>query len=236
MRKLLMAVLTICVLGNFAFADKKADNLMKAVFDNADAITSADVTVESVVTEKRANKTTEKTDLKKILMKKPNKMKITYLDAVGATGSAAINVLNASTLAVSGQNTQIVDKNASLYPECLFNITGFLKDFNLTILDKDERIKRGMEEVIAIKKGQTLQYPQIRIWVKTGRVQEMKFYSISGKKYYSIKINQYDKKKNIDVPVDITEDVIAQKNSISNRIKYTNVDINKTIPDAEFIQ
>lgn len=110
----------------------------------------------------------------------------------------------------------------------------FFENFDLTIKQKDERIKRGMEEIIAIRKGQDAQYPQIRIFMKNGNVEEMKFYSISGKKYYEVKVNSYEKNKGIDVPVDITEKIHAQKNKIVSSIKYSNVQVNANIADSEF--
>ncbi|HDQ26152.1 MAG TPA: hypothetical protein ENN43_05335 [bacterium] len=131
---------------------------------------------------------------------------------------------------------EIITEKASLYPECLFNITDFLGDFELSTVEKDERIKRGMEEITAVKKGQALRYPQIRLLVKGGRIQEMKFYSISGKNYYSVKVNQYRRVKNVDVPVDITEEIKTRKNSVTNHIRYTNMEVNGPVSDSEFVR
>lgn len=111
----------------------------------------------------------------------------------------------------------------------------FFENFDLSIRQKDDRIKRGREEIIAIRKGQDAQYPQIRIFIKAGLVEEIKFYSAGGKKYYEVKINTYEKTKGIDIPVDITEKITAQNNEIVSSIKYSNIDVNLVISDSEFV-
>jgi hypothetical protein len=126
------------------------------------------------------------------------------------------------------------NKNISLSPSCLFDIKKFLENYDIDTKIRDERIKMGIEEIIAIKKGQKITYPQIRIFVKDGHVQAMKFYSITGKNYYSMKVNNYSKIGNIDMPDDIVEEIKTNKNTISTHIKYTNVQLNQDIDDSEF--
>jgi hypothetical protein len=104
----------------------------------------------------------------------------------------------------------------------------------LTILNKDERIKRGGEEIIAIKKGQKLQYPQIRIFIIEDQVITMKFYDIYGKRYYEVDVKNYAKINGISYPTQIVEKLTSKQNEITNNINYSEVNINTAISDSEF--
>ena len=214
-----------------------AKEMMDKASANMDKISSVDTQVDLNTKDTDNGKKADKVSAtsKRILLKKPGKMKIIYTTpaAPATNGKNKVN----STVQTAAPADVISDdsKAVSLSPACIFDMANFFENFDLSIRQKDERIKRGREEIIAIRKGQDVQYPQIRIFIKGGLVEEMKFYSAGGKKYYEVKIDTYEKTKGIDVPVDITEKIITQNNKIESTIKYSNVEINVEISDSEFM-
>jgi hypothetical protein len=107
------------------------------------------------------------------------------------------------------------------YPDCLFKLREFLTNYDLTVTQKDERIKLGKEEIIAIRKGQTSAYPQIRITIKNDEVKDIRFYSINGKKYYVVKVKMYENINGVKTPSEISEVIIAKNNNIEKNISYS---------------
>ena len=225
--KRLVFILVLVFVISIAYAKDKPEKILEKVFDNMASIISVDaiseMTKENNIYSKKKNEVTKST--KRILIKKPNKQKVVYLDNV-----TKAPIVGVEPLIDTGEITE----NKSLYPVCLFDIERFLTNYELSVTDKDERIKRGREEVVAIKKGQEMSYPQIRIIVKNDQVELIKFYSITGKKYYEVIVNKYGKTKGIDFPEEITEKLYSKKNEIVNTIKYTQIELNETIPDSEF--
>lgn len=109
----------------------------------------------------------------------------------------------------------------NLYPNCIFHIEKFLENYSLTVLKKDERIKLGTEEIIAVPKNQKTAYPQIRIKVKSGQVIEMKFYSATGKKYYEVKLVGKIETSDNAKKIDIKETYFFKENTLENLIHYS---------------
>ncbi len=220
MKRFLLIVLVLSIFVSL-FA-KDAEKIIEKVYKNNANISTLDTLFDMSRKNhiKKDDKFIEKRTVKRILIKKPDKKKI-------------IN-LNKNTLAPLSEAIPEKKAGKNLYPEVLFDMENFLKDYNIFLTKKDERIKRGREEIIAIKKGQKLRYPQIRIAVKNKRAEEIKFYSVLGKKYYHITVDKYIKIKNTYFPAKITEKLIAEKNEITNTINYTDVKLNKSIPDSEF--
>jgi len=130
------------------------------------------------------------------------------------------------------KNFEVVDSSLStpnsqmkvgLYPDCLFRIKSFFSNYDMNIKQKDERIKVGAEEVIAIQKGQQKQYPQIRLFISGTKVREIKFYGPTGKKYYTAKAKKYEQKNGADFPTEIIEKFISKKTTIENTVLYSNI-------------
>ena len=107
------------------------------------------------------------------------------------------------------------------YPDCLFNIEAYFKNYIITIKQKDERIKAGYEEVIAVPQGQTTQYPQVRLFIKGTKVKDIKFYNTLGKKYYTVKVKKYEKINGADFSTIIVEKMISEKTTLENTISYS---------------
>ncbi len=220
MKRLLLIVLVLSI--SVSLFAKDAEKIIEKVYENNACIntldTLFDINRKNYI--KKDNKLIEKRTVKRILIKKPDKKKI-------------IN-LNKNTLAPLSEAIPEKRADKNLYPEVLFDMENFLNDYDVSLTEKDERIKRGREEIVAVKKGQKLKYPQIRIIIINNRVEEIKFYSVLGKKYYHIIVDKYIKVKNLYFPAQITEKLIAEKNEITNTIKYTDIKLNKPIPDSEF--
>jgi hypothetical protein len=134
-------------------------------------------------------------------------------------GNIEKNVTNEFNIS---KNTTPGQVKTGLYPECLFNMKKYFENYNMTVKQKDERIKAGFEEVIAIPQGQTNQYPQVRLFIKGTKVKDIKFYNAQGKKYYTVKIKKYEKINGADFPTLIIEKMISEKTTIENTISYSN--------------
>jgi len=234
MRKLTATVLFIACLGSLVYAGK-AEDLMAQIYLNNAKITTANVTVAENVLDATGNTGTGKTMNKQILLKNPDKIKVIYLDqqVAAANNTSAKKTTSNSPMT----NRVIIDKKAAhLNPECVFDAENFFKNFVMTVKEKDARIKLGRDEVIATRKGQTLPYPQIRLMLKDGKIQTVKFYSIKGQKYYEVKINSYSRISGIDIPDDIVEKTGIKNNVITNKIKYKQIQLNTTISDGVFVK
>ena len=238
MKKIIMVCVASGMLNAVLFG-ASAKEMMDKASVNIGKISSIDAQVDLNSKDSDNVKKTDKENItsKRILLKKPGKMKIMHLTQAMVPADNGKNEAK-STVQKAAPSDIISDdtKPVSLSPACIFDMNKFFENFDLSIKQKDERIKRGREEIVAIRKGQTAQYPQIRIIIMDGLVEEMKFYSISGKRYYEVKVNTYEKSKGIDIPVDITEKITSQNNIIVNNIKYSNIEVNTAIPDSEFIK
>lgn len=218
--------LIIFILANiyaFLFAEN-TENILANVYLNFNKINTLDILLEikQININKKSNGKVEKKNEARILYKKPGKRKIIYINSLNKNIEQTI------------KNENSDKEKIELHPYCLFNIEDFLKNFEIKIKHKDVRIKRGMEEIIAIRKGQATNYPQVRIFVQGNRILEMKFYTATGKKYYELKVIDYKKIEDIEFPIKINEKFIADNNYIINTINYKKIKINKEISDKEF--
>jgi len=119
----------------------------------------------------------------------------------------------------------ITNEKKYLYPKCLYGIDDYLADFNLSLVPKDERIKQGKEEIIAIKNGQDTEYPQIRVVVKGDAVESMKFFAMNGVKYYEIIVDKTAKISTISIPVELTEKFYTEAGTMTNTLKYEGINL-----------
>jgi len=193
-------------------AADKAGQIMEKVFKNMDILESAEIQVNTTIVEKN-----NKRSAQKVKYIKPDKIKSISVDS--NTGEP-LRVENMPEY----QDEEI--KRVSLYPACLFDPGYFYRNYDCSVKEKDERIKRGMEEIIAIRKGQEREYPQIRIFVKTGRIEMIRFYDIYGKRYYELKVKKYEKIKNMEFPVEMVEKMTVNNSKITRVIEYSDIRIN----------
>jgi hypothetical protein len=229
MKRIFIVMSVIVILSTLSFADAASDLLQK-VYANNKQLNTLDVVEDSTTTETAAatNKISVNNESRHILFnKKSEKLKLTYNNAKQKTASnGKVTATNPGTFILSG-------RNASMHPECLYNIEGYLSNFDVKIMKKDERIKRGGEEIVATRKGQKTEFPQIRIFIKNDQVHEMKFYSMTGKKYYELKTHSYSTINGVDVPDSITESIFAKKNRVDSEFRYSNTKVNTTITDNQ---
>lgn len=219
------------------FAGKAAEKQLEKIFKNYSNITTveadADITTEETAANIRGKKI--KSNVKKVLIKKADRQNRTD----NKRNKKKVILLDEKTRQpLSVQQSESMDRKPepapALYPYHLFDPKNYFKNFKLSITVKDERIKIRGEEIIAIRKGQEREYPQIRIDVQNNRIKKMRFYSISGKRYYTMTVNKYIKIKGFDVPVEITEHFNTKKNEIKNDINYTIIRLNEPISDSDF--
>jgi outer membrane lipoprotein-sorting protein len=231
MKKILLITTAAVCFASMLFADT-AENLLKKVYDNNRRITSLDINEDSSTTETvfAGNRKYFRNDSKHILFKNPGKMKI------ARNGPNAGNSVSNSMAAgkTSTAATAIINKDASMHPDCLFNAEVYFKNFNVKIMNRDERIKRGGEEIVATRKEQKTEFPQIRIFIRDNKVREIKFYSATGRKYYEIKVADYATINGLDVPSRIKENVFTSRNKIETDFNYGNIALNTDIPDSSF--
>lgn len=217
-------VLTVLLTPAVIFAGKKAENIMQKVYDNMNSIDTINTYIDTDVLGKD-----KKSMNRKILIKKPNKMKIIPVNSKTKT------LLTDNTYIKSGKTEPFTNNNkVFLYPACLFAPEYFYKNYTLTVKEKDERIKRGMEEIIAIRTGQEREYPQIRLLVKKDQIKRIRFYDMWGKRHYELKIHKYDEFGEVKFPVKMTEKVRTRNDKTIRKINYYNTELNKPIPDSEF--
>ena len=230
MKKTVIAAVLLSVLCGVVIA-ADADNVMKKVFNNIDKITSGDVNVTVVSKEDKAGKSTEKSEKKRVRFKSPDKLKITY------EKTAALKLQSAGVPESAEPENEIVsNKNPYLSPACIFNAKKFFSGYEFRTLEKDERIKRGREEIIAVRKGQAAEYPQIRLVIKNDIIESVRFYSAAGKRYYEVVAVEHKKNKGINVPVLLKETVTAEGNTTETVLDYRDIQVNVSIPDAEFVK
>ncbi|PKL92139.1 MAG: hypothetical protein CVV21_05145 [Candidatus Goldiibacteriota bacterium HGW-Goldbacteria-1] len=224
MKKILFNLLFCSFFIGCIYADNTAGNVISKIYSNFDSINTIDVEISSASEETilSNNHKELKNKIKRIVLKKENKKK--KLELLDSTSTIKFSVV---------KNNEI--SSASLYPACLFDIKNFLNDYNLTSVNKDERIEeiKG-KEIIAIKNNQQKEYPQIRMNIIKDKIVEMRFYSFSGKKYYVLKMNKYVKIKGIDIPEEIVEEFHANKNEVINTMTFKVNRLNTSILDTEF--
>ncbi len=205
MKKAILTFVIILLSSNIVFAET-ADKIMTKAYEGFDKIKSFSAKFSYSTKETGKNKN----------IKENKSVKSITFNKDETKNAESKN----KTTVTTGQNTADDKTITKLYPECLFNIKEFLSNYELSIREKDERIKMGSEEIIAIPKGQKTAYPQIRVLVAAGKVMQMKFYDMAGKKYYDVKVNTYEKQNGIDMPVDIDESIISANNRIDSKIEY----------------
>jgi|GEM_PF-3080308 hypothetical protein len=192
MKKITVFLSVLMFFGCFLYADT-AVTITAQVYENMDKISSIEAKY-TIETMQMRNSKIEKSRVKNFEIK-----------------------MSSSTPA-----TTTAQAKTGLYPDCVFNIKNYFSNYDMTVKQKDERIKAGYEELVAVPKSQTNQYPQVRLFVKEKMIDSMNFYDASGKKYYTIKIKKYEKVNGADFPSVIVEKMISVKTTIKNVISYSN--------------
>lgn len=138
---------------------------------------------------------------------------------------ADISITSAETKAKNAakkekQAVKKYDKNdpkTGLCPDAIFSLDKMLKNYELTLVQKDERIKTGREEIVARMKGQAAMYPQIRIILKDKAVFMVRFYDATGKRYYEAKITATGRN---DAPAEVMEEFTTASGGKTTRYNY----------------
>jgi len=200
MKRYLISLLIGAVMPGIAAAGGDAGQIMERVYANLAQIRSSNAALTAEITGiDRGNKG-----------KKGEKQhRVVY-----------INNYNGPRVVGTGGKARITEAKEKMYPECVFNMEAFLENYSLAVKEKDSRIKRGIEEIVAVRKGQPAPYPQIRVFVKDGKVESVRFFGINGRKYYEVRVEKYKRIGGVEFPVEMAEAAISANNTIKKRIVY----------------
>ncbi|PKL91025.1 MAG: hypothetical protein CVV21_09490 [Candidatus Goldiibacteriota bacterium HGW-Goldbacteria-1] len=217
MKKISMIIIGVIIFSVSVYADKKAENVMAKAFESMTQIQNVEaIAVTEIKNEKNGSVKVEALEAKKVTVIKPYQKIIKKLDYTTKTELPGQDTAGADLIPAAQEQKY-------LYPKCLFGMQEYFENFDFALFDKDERIKQGKEEVIAIKKGQETEYPQIRITVNGNDVEMMKFFAMDGKKYYELIVDKTEKIKAINVPVEMTEKFYTNNGTMINVLKYENI-------------